>query len=317
MVTVPLTSVPLTCPSNLRWWYTGGVNDALRTLLLFGALLIVVPAPAVEPAPLAAATPTTFARIAEDANGSPTALQLAIVRYAAADGRFTVDLISAIHVGDAAYYRDLNERFRAYDVLLYEMIVSGDEREPGGSAGRGAGGLGLITLLQNGLKEMLDLSYQLDGIEYDAANFVHADMTSAMFAENMEQRDESLYVYFWRAFFAAMDDYGRDPLGLEDLQLVSGAISAGRSDALKITLAHDLVATSFSPDVFGGENGSALIEARNEHAVAVLKQQVEAGNRRIGIFYGAAHMPDFERRLVRDLGLEKTAVEWVDAWRFR
>lgn len=295
------------------------MNDALRTLLVFGAILIVVPATAVEPAPPATAAPTAFARIAEDVNGSPTALQLAIVRYAAADERFTVDLISAIHVGDAAYYQDLNERFRAYDVLLYEMIVSGDEGEPGGSAGAGggAGGLGLITLMQNGLKDMLDLTYQLDGIEYDAANFVHADMTSAMFAKSMQERDESLYVYFWRAFFAAMDDYGRDPLGLKDLQLVSGAINAGRNDALKIALAHDLVATSFNPDVFGGENGSALIEARNEHAVHVLKQQIEAGNRRIGIFYGAAHMPDFERRLAHDLGLEKTAIEWVDAWRFR
>jgi hypothetical protein len=293
------------------------VNDVLRTLLLLAASAIVVPALAVEPAPPAAAAPTAFARIAEDANGGPTALQLAIVRYAAGDERFTVDLISAIHVGDAAYYEDLNVRFRAYDVLLYEMIVSGDEGEPGAAEGGGAGGLGLITLMQNGLKDMLDLTYQLDGIEYDAANFVHADMTSAMFAESMEERDESLYVYFWRAFFAAMDDYGRDPLGLKDLQLVSGAIAAGRSDALKITLAHDLVATSFSPDVFGGENGSALIEARNEHAVTVLKRQIEAGNRHIAIFYGAAHMPDFERRLVNDLGLQKTAIEWVDAWRFR
>ena len=300
------------------------MKDALRTVLLLGALAVAPPDVAGEPAPQAAAAPTAFARVASDAQGRPTALQLAIVRYASEDERFTVDLVSAIHVGDAAYYRDLNERFRAYDVLLYEMILSGDTGdtgdtgEPGGAAGNGggAGGLGLITLMQNGLKEMLGLTYQLDGIAYDAANFVHADMTSDMFRKSMEERDESLYVYFWRAFFAAMDDYARDPLGLRDLRIVSGAITSGRGNALKITLAHDLVSTSFGPDVFGGENGSALIEARNEHAMEVLKEQIGAGKRKLGIFYGAAHMPDFERRLLDELGLEKIAVEWVDAWRF-
>jgi hypothetical protein len=294
------------------------MNDALRMVLLFAAMAIAAPAPAGEQAAPTAAAPTAFARVASDADGRPTALQLAIVRYAPQDERFTVDLVSAIHVGDAAYYRDLNERFRAYDVLLYEMIIPGESGGSGESTGTGggAGGLGLITLMQNGMKEMLNLSYQLDEITYDAANFVHADMTSGMLRKSMEERDESLYVYFWRAFFAAMDDYARDPLGLRDLQVVSGAIGSGREDALKIALAHDLVSTSFSPDVFGGEHGSALIEARNEHAIEVLKEQVGAGNRHLGIFYGAAHMPDFERRLVDELGLEKIAVEWVDAWRF-
>ncbi|HET6630350.1 MAG TPA: hypothetical protein VFG91_11300 [Woeseiaceae bacterium] len=294
------------------------MNRFLQTTIVCAVMVAAVQAfaAATGAPPPASAAPTSFARIANDAHGRPTALQLAIVSYAPEDEAYTVDLISAIHVGDAAYYQDLNERFRAYDVLLYEMIVPGDDSQPGGSADKGAGGLGLITLMQNGLKDLLGLTYQLDGIDYDAANFVHADMTSAMLAESMEARDESLYVYFWRAFFAAVDDYGRDPLGLEDWQRLSVAITSGRGNALKIALAHDLVTTSFSADVFGGENGSALIEARNEHAFGVLKEQLEAGNRRIGIFYGAAHMPDFERRLVNDLGLEKTAIEWIDAWRF-
>jgi hypothetical protein len=290
----------------------------LLATLLFTATLLAATAFAAEPAAPGPATaaPTSFARIAEDAQGRPAALQLAIVTYAPRDGAadFTIDLVSAIHVGDAAYYQGLNERFRAYDALLYEMVVSGDEHEPGAAAG--PGGLGLITLMQNGLKDMLGLAFQLDEIEYDAANFVHADMSSAMLAQSMADRGESLYVYFWRAFFASLDEYARDPLGMKDWQLMTEVIASGQGDALKIALAHDLVATSFGPDIFGGENGSALIAARNEHAVSVLKEQVAAGTRRIGIFYGAAHMRDFERRLVDDLALEKTAVEWVDAWRF-
>src|SRR5262249_34256709 len=33
-----------------------------------------------------------------------------------------------------------------------------------------------------------------------------------------------------------------------------------------------------------------------------------------GIFYGAAHMPDFEKRLAEDFDLKKDKVEWVTAW---
>lgn len=293
------------------------MSRLLQTILLFTAGLTAAPALAAgTAAPPATAAPTSFARIAEDPNGRPTALQLAIVTYAPQDGAagFTVDLVSAIHVGDAAYYQDLNDRFRAYDALLYEMVVSGDGGEPGGAAG--TGGLGLITLVQNGIKEMLGLAFQLDEIEYDAGNFVHADMSSAMLAQTMQERGESLYVYFWRAFFASVDQYARDPLGVKDWQLLTDVIASGQDDALKIAVAHDLVATSLGPDIFGGENGSALIAARNEHAVNVLKEQIGAGRARIGIFYGAAHMTDLERRLVDELALEKTRVEWVDAWRF-
>ena len=57
-----------------------------------------------------------------------------------------------------------------------------------------------------------------------------------------------------------------------------------------------------------------LIDDRNEAAMRVLQQQLANGKKRIAIFYGAAHMPDFEQRLVNDFGLRKTDEVWVDAW---
>ena len=49
----------------------------------------------------------------------------------------------------------------------------------------------------------------------------------------------------------------------------------------------------------------------------VLQRELERGSKRLGIFYGAAHMPDFERRLVLDFGLKKAGVEWRTAWNLR
>ena len=57
-----------------------------------------------------------------------------------------------------------------------------------------------------------------------------------------------------------------------------------------------------------------LIGDRNEAAMKVLLREIAKGRKHIGIFYGAAHMPDFERRLVLELGMQRERVEWTTAW---
>ncbi len=68
-----------------------------------------------------------FLRIRHDAYGQPAALQVATKSYVPqadhADG-LRIDLIGAVHVGETAYYADLNDRFREYDVVLYELIAA-------------------------------------------------------------------------------------------------------------------------------------------------------------------------------------------------
>jgi hypothetical protein len=62
--------------------------------------------------------------------------------------------------------------------------------------------------------------------------------------------------------------------------------------------------------------GSVLVQGRNEHAMRVLEHEIKQGRRKIGIFYGAGHMPDFERRL-EALGFRKSAEHWLVAWDIR
>jgi hypothetical protein len=45
----------------------------------------------------------------------------------------------------------------------------------------------------------------------------------------------------------------------------------------------------------------------------VLDQQIKAGKKKLGIFYGAAHYPDMEQRLLKD-GFKKTKHDWLNAW---
>ena len=90
-----------------------------------------------------------FVRLARDDHGSPVALEAAIVRYVPMDcGQTgpTVDLISAVHVAEKAYYDELNRLFEKYDAVLYELVAPEGAQVPkGGFDGGGNPSLGLAA----------------------------------------------------------------------------------------------------------------------------------------------------------------------------
>lgn len=258
-------------------------------------------------------TKTTFARVAEDEQRQPLALQMAIVTYVPTDSseNFSVDLISAIHIGDLAYYADLNDRFSNYDALLYELIApEGAEILPADDRRNG-----ILSTTQLGMTKLLGLTFQLDEIDYAKANMVHADLTPEELRQSMAERDESLYVYFWRIFFASVDEYARDPLGMKDWQLLLTMLESGQSNSMKTMVAYEMTNMDRVRDIFGDDSNSAIIGARNQRVIEVLQSQLRSGAKRIGIFYGVAHMQDIEARLLDTLGLAYQETVWVDAWR--
>jgi len=164
------------------------------------------------------------------------------------------------------------------------------------------------------MTKLLGLSFQLDEINYDQTNFVHADLSPSELRQSMDERGESLYVYFWRIFFASLDEYARDPLGLRDMEMVSAMLLSGQDASLKTIIAYEMTNLEQIQDILGEDSGSAVIGARNQRAVDVLQNEIDSGARRIGIFYGVAHMPDLEERLLDQLGLRYDKTTWVDAW---
>lgn len=252
-----------------------------------------------------------FTRIATDEEGAPESLQLAIVTYApsGSDRDVRIDLISAVHVGEKTYYAQLNALFEDYDALLYELIAP-----PGAVINPDDRPTGMISGLQRGMKAMLDLEFQLEEIDYTRPNFVHADLSPKEMSESMAERNESLYVYFWRIVFASLREYSRDPLGMRNMNALTGSISSSRrSHPLKIMMANEFANLDRLQDMLGKDADSAVIGARNERAIEVLEREVEAGARRLGIFYGVGHMRDLENRLL-DIGYAPIATRWIDAW---
>ena len=260
-----------------------------------------------------AADGTEFIRVTEDDQGQPLALQLAIASYAPGNGAsdVRVDLVSAIHIGDEEYYEELNDRFKAYDALLYELIA------PKGAtvADRDSEHKGVISSTQITMKNMLELSFQLEEVDYAASNFVHADLSPTELSQSMDERGESLYVYFWRVFYASMNQYAKDPLGLNEMQKFSAMLSSDSDNALKTMLAYEMTDLDTHREILGNDADSAVIGARNQRAIDVLRSQLDSGARRVAIFYGVAHMPDMEERLLEQFDLNYLDSTWVDAWR--
>jgi len=280
----------------------------IRRQLRLAAIILIL-----HPAGYAVAgSDTIFTRIATDEDEQPRALQMSIVTYVSQDhgSAISVDLVSAIHIGDPSYYAELNERFRDYDVLLYELVAPQDAVANNRLEQR----KGFLSNAQIGMTKMLSLSFQLDEVSYDQANFVHADLSPSELRQSMDDRGESLYVYFWRIFFASLDEYAKDPLGLKDWALLSAMLASDQGDSLKTMIAYEMTNLDQVQDILGEDSGSAIIGARNERAVEVLQREAESGAQHIGIFYGVAHMPDLEARLVNQLGFVYDKTVWVDAW---
>lgn len=273
-------------------------------LVLFGLLPLAFNALA------AAGDSSVFSRVDVDELDQPRALQLAIVTYRPADGAdYSVDLVGAIHIGDPEYYAALNARFREYDALLYELVAP-----PGTIVMPDTEQDGLVSNAQLLLTRLLDLSFQLDEIDYTAANFVHADLSRAELSATMAARDESVYTYFWRIVFASIREYARDPLGINDWKLIGAVVDSEQEQPFKTMLAYEMTNIDQVQQIFGEDSDSAIIGARNARAIQVLQEQLDSGAKRVGIFYGVGHMPDLEDRLLA-MDLERSDTAWLDAWR--
>lgn len=247
-------------------------------------------------------------RVSHVTDETPATLDVAIGRYARPDG-LQVDLVGVVHVAEPEYFQTLNRRLAEYDRVLFELV--GRPETLNGGAPRGTS---MIGLLQGGMTEALGLAFQLDEIDYSPPHFVHADLDRDEFVASMDERGESIFQFMLRAWALGVAEQA-GPAGARANADLLGLLTADDFElALKRTLATELAGRVDQVAALAGRDGSTLIEGRNVRAIEVLTREIAAGHRRIAIFYGAGHMPDFAERLERQFGLRWIASEWIPAW---
>ncbi len=296
----------------------------IRLALPFSLLLC---ASFAQAAPLEKRTVPQFIRL-EEKNGEAVALQTAVAHYKSEDGSVQVDLIGAIHIADAKYFETLSLLFERYDAVLYELVAPPDKIVPD----RFAKNRDALAMLQELMTDVLGLEHQLKGIDYSKKNLVHADLSP----EGMQK---------------ALEDRGETPisllLGITADMVRSSALASGSSSSSSSSAPTDdfdeFVKTATDPDgsrklkqqlarQFAAEDSftgmpraveASLIQDRNAAAMKVFDEVLKkrqaarapgAGPLKIAIFYGAAHLADFHRRLLADYPIRPTGLDWITAW---
>lgn len=269
-----------------------------------------------------------FLRIRSE-NDAPVALETAIVRYRprSGEGDLTVDLIAVVHIGERSYYQKLNRHFEQYDALLYELVApegarpappAGSLRKGGIRGGRSDNPLGL---LQKMTSLFLGLHLQVDQIDYSPKNFVHADLSPEGMAAAIKKRGDdgltlalSITADLLRQQNLLQQPGAKPGAGgnLPDLQALLDDPAA--SSKIKRLLARQFEQLDDANGPLGRTLGTILIDDRNQAAMRVLGKEIAKGKKKLGIFYGAAHMPDFHKRLRDEFDLVPASTRWLSAW---
>ena len=246
-----------------------------------------------------------FLRFVDDGHGGGK-LETAIATYKN-DAGVTVHLVGAVHIGEKSYYEGLNKRFEGYDAVLYEMVKPKNVGPPQPGEERNNS---IISVIQRFMKDTLELEFQLDEIDYTKPNFVHADLDWETFQKLEEERGESIWTLMLRQMLKEMANPPQDQeeIGLGDL--LNALTSPDRARQLKLLLGKQFGHIEEQMSAFGG---TVLITDRNKACFKVLDKQIADGKKDLGIFYGAGHMSDMEKRLTHR-GFHKTGQEWLTAW---
>jgi len=255
-----------------------------------------------------------FLRITrEEGKKPPKTLDTAIVRY---EGKVQVDLIAAIHVAEKRYYEDLNELFKNYDVVLYELVIpEGTEvSEELFARRKDQKEENLLSMVQVALSDSLGLTHQLKVVDYTAKNFVHADLTAEEFLRRVAQRGDVAGV-FSRAMMHSLSEQAQAQSGRVEGRLFASLFTKNKTLTLKRIFADEMInQMDTSMWILSGNEGSAIITDRNAIALKRLREQIEAGKEKIAIFYGAAHLKEFAQSLQKEFQMKKTKTDWVVAW---
>ena len=244
-------------------------------------------------------------------------LDIAITDYApSSDDRPPVSLVGVVHVADPLYFDVLQRRLdEDYSIVLYEAVKPADlsvvewQQQTAAKASSVSG-------FQQEIASWFGFVFQLAALDYDRSHFVHADMTTEVFRE--AGGDELLGEVDPEAASADLPEGVQGTLGAIRALGQSALSQPGplRSIARKM-IAETMGTTDIGAtlDMYPGL-AELLLDKRNEVVMQRLAAVLPDAQGPIAVFYGAAHMPDLERRL-QDLGYERRGARWLRAWALR
>jgi hypothetical protein len=244
-------------------------------------------------------------------------------------------LVAVMHVGDPAYYQQLQSRLDSQTVVLFEGVNAGAHKRrttgsqpvrakippPDSGTNGSAGGS-----FQTEMAKALGLVFQLDAINYDRPNFFNSDLsigelqrilaegasTNSASAPAGQSFDMLLHIMDGSSFLGALFKWGLDFISANPkLQAMARLTMIEAVGHLNGDIAE---MKGLPPEM--KQLLKVLIEERNEKVVKDLRFEMKTVPRSgsIAIFYGAGHMENLEKHLVNELHLRPAGEEWLEAF---
>ena len=243
----------------------------------------------------------------EEKDGTINQLLVAVCTYTKGD--VTLDVIGTVHIADAGYYRMLNERFQRYDALCYELVAPEGKKPQKDER----------SLMRNLVNVFLELEHQLAVVDYHADNFVHADLTPEKFEAVMAKYGDDMMTIALSTIADLMRQYNKSkgakvaddaPLMKSDMVQIIG--NPNGAVEMKRMMAQQFVDNDDVSASFGTTLTKYIVDERNIAALEVVEEQAKT-KKSLGLYYGAAHLPDFDARL-RQGGWTRTKISYDVAW---
>ncbi len=237
--------------------------------------------------------------------GSGT-LDIATAAYEHPVSKRRVYLVGVVHIGHAEYFEELQHELDAMDLVMWEG-VGAKEKPTRETAER----FDVLFRVQVLLKNLLNLDFQLEEIDYERPFWRNSDVSINRLQTVLEERDlelipnEKLMKRVFGALFEVIDPE-----------------KVGRSEALGRSYRAVVAPSMVDPTAQFERAGMAamkevLLDLRNRHVIDDLAQVLaEPGPERIAIFYGAAHLDGMDVAVREELGFEYLGSMWHEAWRY-
>jgi hypothetical protein len=244
-----------------------------------------------------------YVRMAEGSRPEDGALQTAVARFRAPGRDVTIVLYGVVHIADAEFYAKVQRDLDSYTTVLFEGVGPG--REAPTEADKS------LSDIQKTMGEMLGLTFQKDGIDYTHQNLVHADM-------NMDELKQAMGGGSISPLGQIMsEDQLKQMAPLLKMFAGFGKMLMAGNPQMRDQLKHQMAGQMANQDMSAGmgqQMTQAILYDRNRVCFEVLSRQLESQTSgTIAIFYGAAHMPDMEKKL-GELGFSRVDKRWMSAW---
>ena len=236
-------------------------------------------------------------------------LKIAVTEFVSPTTSQTVTLYGVVHVADAEYYQKVQKDLDGFDAVLYEA-VGGDKKHMMEAKKNGGS---FLSAFQHIFGDVLDLNFQLDSIDYTKDNLVHADIAAEDLQDKMKDQDVTPLGQFLKndtlnsiaPFIKKIGPY------LKEFLKTQPGLQNGLKDKFAQQMSQADIRTQFPEEFY-----NSIVVERNKIVIKVLQDQFKncPQKKSFAIFYGAAHMPDMQKRL-EDLGFKQNNKRWMTAWK--